>query len=196
MAYITVEELRKAGITEEQASRDRLEALILRAMSLIELHTGQWFEPRQRVYTLDGNGRKSVDLPVPVADPDTLMVWVDGQLLMPGSFSVCSQGEDRWDPYLWRAEGWPRGHRNIRVQGMFGFVEDNGKTPEPIKHACAMYVQLLLKHPDERRRVSQEGAEGAQVTYERDSRFAGYSGDPEIDSILAAYRRPIAVGAV
>lgn len=188
-------DLRSAGITQEQAGSRYLEVLIKQASALIDHYTGIWFEPRRKVFLLDGTGRRTIDLPAPAVELTT--VRVDGRLLIPGDdYEVYSDGEDKDDPYLWRAAGWPKGRRNVEVDGVFGYVTEDGKPPVPIRMACELLVRRLMKRPDERRRVSQEGAEGAQVSYASDARFAGYTGDPEIDSLLAGFRRPIRLGAV
>ena len=55
--YATVAELRGEGVTETMASDDRLNALIAEATSAINQATGQFFEPRKRIFRLDGLAR-------------------------------------------------------------------------------------------------------------------------------------------
>lgn len=192
MPYITVAELRAVGITEEQADDLRLAELIERAEASIEGWCGWWFEVREKTVRLDGNGKKWLDLPIPAVSVDS--VRVDG-IEVAGWVPYC-EDEERFDPRLYWDYGWTQGRRNVEVVGMFGFVESDGSAPQLVRDACHLLVQRFLLPDGEWQRVSQESAEGAQMIYEKDYRFAGWSGDPEIDSRLAQYRRPLGVGVV
>lgn len=193
MPYLTVADLREAGIGEDQVDDARLQQLIAQATALIDSWCGWWFEPRERTLRLDGSGRTWLFLPVPAVRLEA--VRVDGAPVELSRVVAYCDGDDRWDPRLYLASGWPKGRRNVELAGRWGFVEEDGSTPEPIRLACRLLALRLLKHPEEWRRTVQEAGEGASVTYERDSRYAGLTGDPDIDSLLAPYMRPPA-GAV
>lgn len=193
--YLDVWRLRHdGGFTEEQLPDQLAADLIKRASRLIDDWTGWFFEPRMKTFRLDGNGRDMIDLPVPVIRLES--VKVDGQDIPLSRIVVYSQDDDRFDPRMYNGWGWPKGRQNIVIEGEFGFVEDDGSPPEAIQTACMMLVEWLMKSPDERRRVSQESGEGAQIIYEKDYRFAGFTGDRDIDSLLIQYARPLAMGMV
>lgn len=194
MPYLTVWDLRKSGLAEEKVPDGWAEELIEQASALIEEWTGWHFEPRYKVIKLDGNGREELDLPIPLISLDS--VKVDGNTIQRHEVIVYSDGDDRFDPRIYLRWGWPEGRKNVEIAGEWGFVEEDGLPPLAIRQACKLLVFWLLKAPEERRIVSQESAEGAQVIYQQDRRFAGYSGDPEIDSLLIRYRRPIRMGLV
>lgn len=107
----------------------------------------------------------------------------------------------------------PRGQQNIRVQGVFGFTDPNGTpvgdTPQLIEHATRLLVlrnlprlsDVLRRDAAQKRwRLTEE--RNAQGNYKlaqlpSNPAFAGrFTGDPEIDQILASYSRPPRIEAV
>src|SRR3990167_5390037 len=64
MTLITVENLRSEGVSESQASDDRLDALIVQATAFINRVTGQVFEAYEDTILFDGNGRALLHLPI------------------------------------------------------------------------------------------------------------------------------------
>lgn len=121
------------------------------------------------------------------------------------------------DPYEtdvnWVMAEWPRGSQNVEIVGTFGYTEPdgsvNGKTPDLIKHACKLLVLRYLKTlweatgggatPVAMGAITSESTEGQSVGYES-GRAAGrntvFTGDAEIDGILAGFVRPPTMGAV
>lgn len=111
---------------------------------------------------------------------------------------------------------WPIGVRNIQLTGSFGYREYDGtaqgRVPLMITHAANLMVirELPLLAEDEDRadirsrgRITkvktrdQEIAYGAQSTVRPAHQAGGFfTGDPEIDSILAMHVRPPHFGAV
>ena len=109
---------------------------------------------------------------------------------------------------------WPRGYRNVVVVGVFGRTEADGVTvngvvPIEIKRACMMIAisQLapLAEYDAIRDSLSAAGRIKSMKTSTQSVDFhtpnpaAGGSvltGDPDIDAILARYRRPFAIGSV
>src|SRR5262245_6096452 len=65
MPYATVADLRAEGVTEAQASDERLRILIEEASAAIDRMTGWAFEPRSMVLRLDGRGAPSIEPPYP-----------------------------------------------------------------------------------------------------------------------------------
>jgi len=110
----------------------------------------------------------------------------------------------------------PRGQRNVQITGQFGYTEYDGtatgKVPELIAHACklmAMRELPLLVDGDDREdararwRVTEYKTRdqtiklgGVSATSGGRAVVGAYTGDPEIDAILARFRRPIKIRAV
>lgn len=95
------------------------------------------------------------------------------------------------------------GEKNQRVEGSFGFVEPGGCTPEPIKYAL---TKLVIRTYQPLGTSGAGGAPGGPMIEEETDRhrrkwadpFTGNktfstTGDPEVDRILAKYRRPMIV---
>jgi hypothetical protein len=118
-----------------------------------------------------------------------------------------------------RAGVWPRGTQNVELTGLFGYTDPDvggedeltGVTPPLIKHACMLIVirNLARLGDTEAReeslrsnRLTSLRTRDQSVSYAAPSaggstRMLGaFSGDPEIDSILASYCRPPRLGAV
>lgn len=103
---------------------------------------------------------------------------------------------------------WPRGSKNIQVKGVFGYTEPDGsfvgRTPLLIQRVTMMLAarsMSTLASPDEDAlnsgRVKRLKTKDQEIEYERDprDRTSTFTGDPEIDSILTAFRRPLKFGA-
>jgi len=100
----------------------------------------------------------------------------------------------------------PRGHQNIIVKGVFGYTERNGRAcggvPAPIRHVTKLLVMRELdklaetaKRDDalKRYRLTSEKTRDQSYTLEALSasrRTGAFTGDPDIDTILASYVRP------
>lgn len=95
----------------------------------------------------------------------------------------------------------------------FGFAEgvvvhgnasDEAETPRPIRRACMLLVLRGLplltdaEARDEAERghlVTQQTTRDQSYTAKADERFAGLTGDPEVDSLLGDFVRPFGLGA-
>jgi len=117
----------------------------------------------------------------------------------------------------WSRWAWPVGQQNVHVRGVFGFTEPDGspqgRTPMLIAHAAML---LVRRHMDGGGIGAGGGPSSGVVTSERTrdqavsyaspgslgSGRAGspllgaFTGDPEIDTILAQFLRPPAIAAV
>ena len=100
----------------------------------------------------------------------------------------------------------PKGRQNVTVTGTFGYTDydgtSNGRTPVLIEHACTL---LVVRHlpakiagADSKSNIKREKTKEQDVEFGDPSKVAiqgAFTGDPEIDMILAMYRRPAALGA-
>lgn len=119
-----------------------------------------------------------------------------------------------WDGRYVHGLGFSHGSQNIRVSGVFGYTDPDGTpfgtTPLLIKHVTKL---LVLRNLAKLGNVSSrfDALVRARLTSERtrDQSYTisalgtanvpsglGFTGDPEIDNILAMFRRPFGMAAV
>lgn len=208
--YATVAELRGEGVTADQASDARLEALLSNATAEIDRATGWFFEPRDAVFVLDGRGTPSLELPAPPIRIDRLELGGSDVTASLSALVVVGApvGPGFDAPRLtWRCGRFPRGIGNVVVAGRFGFTEPDGtpegRTPPAIRRAC---VLLVLRGLDalggdagfdarNRWRIVEERTRDQSYKLAEPGGSAGPFGDPEIDLALLRYRRPAPLGA-
>lgn len=105
----------------------------------------------------------------------------------------------------------PEGQQNIIAKGVFGFTDlgsrSCGQTPELIRHVCKLLVIRELeqmtnkakREDDQNRfRITSQKTREQSITLESlaaSKRFGFFTGDPNIDTILASYVRPMKLGA-
>jgi hypothetical protein len=123
----------------------------------------------------------------------------------------------RFDPYLSRGRSpeifsaglFPLGVQNIQVTGMFGYTDPDGsptgKTPDLINFACMLMVVRdlpMLADVDardesrNRARVISLTTRGQSIAWSPNKTTNGWTGDREIDDLIASFRRPPTLGAV
>jgi hypothetical protein len=103
---------------------------------------------------------------------------------------------------------WPRGAQNVTVQGVFGYTDPDGtptgQTPDLIRHATKLLVMRemprladLDRREDAQRRwrITSERTRDQSYSLEALQLRGAFTGDPEIDVILAVYQRPPDLGA-
>ena len=100
-----------------------------------------------------------------------------------------------------RSLAWPTGVHNIHVRGVFGYTDPDGspwgETPELIQHVTRLIVARELPKigSDEREdaqwrwRVKGEKARDVQIDMVPLPNFGSWTGDSEIDGILASFTR-------
>lgn len=114
-------------------------------------------------------------------------------------------------PYTFTRLIFPEGQQNVTVSGVFGYTDydganPQGSTPLLIRRACMLLViRDLYKFADisnrdemlKRSRIIIERTRDQSYELENLARLRGamFTGDPEIDNILAAYMRPPFLGA-
>lgn len=201
---------------------------LARAVAFVERATGRFFVQRTGQLSLDGTGDPRLPLPHPVVSTDqggtgvtevligrtadeqetvdaTCYVVTDGALIGPGdprdnpaielipSSSVYTAGT--W----WGEQGtWPGGRRLIQVTATWGYLEEDGSTPEPIVHLLArLCIQQVVENDDaDAKEDVKRGAIVAEQTqgrsYQLGAQASGYglTLDREMDQIIAAYKRP------
>lgn len=205
-----------------------LSAILKRSVRLLERATQRFFVQRVGRLDLAGTGVGRLWLPFPVVSTDqggtgvTEVVIDNGDPLEAASYDANDgawEGPDdpREDPYLeWARTGpwsslpsqpprrelggrtWPLGTKVVGVTASWGYLDEDGTTPEPILHALARLVILntpALDDPgacaDARAgAIVSETTQGRSYTYTDRVAGTGLTLDREIDSILRSYRRP------
>lgn len=210
--YATVQDLRDEGVTAAQASDDRLTALIDEASGFIDRVTGWFFEPRALVYRLDGRGVPSIEPPAPPIRVDRLAVentelsTESDDLVLMGA--PVQPGFDGPRLTLRHDRVFPRGQGNVEAEGLWGYTEPDGTTegrvPLAIRRACILLVlRWMAPLADEdtagdarnRWRIIEERTRDQSYKLDRLQQSGVFTGDPEIDSILGRYQRPLGLGA-
>ena len=208
--YATVADLRDEGVSEARASDARLGVLLDEASRGIDRVTGWFFEPRAMTLALSGRGTAGLEPPVPPIRLERMRVLGAEVPVSPSHLRVVGApvmpGFDA--PRLVRTRGvFPRGWDNVEVEGLWGYTEPDGsatgRTPLEVRRACMLLVLRWLAPigdesvgPEARDpwRVLEERTRDQAVKFDR-ARPGHLTGDPEVDRILARYRRPMGLGA-
>lgn len=216
--YASLGDLRSEGVTLVMASDQRLASLLIEASDYIDRLTGWFFEPRQMVLHLDGRGTPSIEPPVPPIRLENLSVsgslasLLSEDLLVVGSPVLA--GFDA--PRLTLLQRWahphnsrvfPKGHGNIVASGFWGYTEADGtfmgRTPLAIRRATMLLVlRNLSPLGDGDSSTKSQWRILEERTRDQSYRLAPLAsngiiltGDPEIDLLLARYRKPVGLGA-
>jgi len=144
------------------------EQLIQQAMDLIDEKTGQFFNKRSGVYSLEGNNTALMHFPVPIIEIEELLINSTKTELKEGEDYdfVAFKGrqrpqDDRRNPRIKLNIG--RGRGSIfagsitsrvfvkgtltQITGSFGFLEPTGKTPALIQKAVKLLVMQDISTP-------------------------------------------------
>jgi len=164
--YITVSDVRKAGLTDGTKYPDAdVMAAIETWQAFIDRATRQWFAPRVYTAELDGTDSDALHLGVPIISIEYLQINNSGVDLSAEYYKVYSAigyRDDRRNPRIkLTAENarpsiynagstsriFRKGRQNQIVKGVFGFVEADGSTPLLIKRALTKLVVEKLTQP-------------------------------------------------
>ena len=211
--YCSPADLRNEGITEEQASDERLLGLCKLAGQYIDTITGQWFEPRKKTINLDGTGGETLVLPQFLIEANQIHCGglpVKNYVL----YNRISPEDDRNYPKIKRKLGWPKGELNIKISGLWGYVDEdhdgNHVIPPLIIHIAKRLVIMQLpllgdvtaqKEKSERRLIVSETTDGHSYTLDRGLQQLAadrqFTGDSEIDQVLNRYmKRSMGLGLI
>lgn len=160
--YITISDVRDAGITESQASDAVVTAFITRWSQFVDLQCRQWFEPRDLDLYIDGTGARYLWFRVPIIEITALYMNSDWTNVIPEDEYVVYNNlgnglkDDRRNPRIGLADYVPtsssffarpiggglfiKAKKNQRVVGRFGFVESDESTPLMISQAVLRLV--------------------------------------------------------
>lgn len=164
--YITIADVRAAGLDATVATDAEVDAAIKINQQFIERATRQWFYSRPLTLQLDGNSSDTLHLPVPIVSLDSLTINDNDTVLDAEFYRVYDSKDlpdDRWNPRIKLRRGnvdlfqdpfrtdrpliFRKGRQNQTLVGNFGFVESDGSTPELIKRALLVLVIEKLTNP-------------------------------------------------
>jgi hypothetical protein len=200
-----------------------LVVLLNRCAQLVHKVTGRWFLLRNGSLLVDGNGRDHLRLPQPVISEDQggtgvteILVVGDSAAVDEDSYTVndgAAIGEDdpREEPWVEftspsgtsvapeaARSTWPRGRRNLQITADWGYLEEDGTTPEAILHVLARLCVMNavdgddLDGQEDKRRGALliEQTRGRMTQLQQHAAGFGLTTDREIDGILRMYKRP------
>ena len=112
-------------------------------------------------------------------------------------------------PFTFSRLIWPRGQQNVIITALWGFTDYDGSpaggTPDLIRHVTKLLVMRELpkmcadrdarEDAQKRYRLLGEGTRDQHYNLEPNRLFGAFTGDSEIDTILAMFMRPPALGA-
>ena len=208
MAYISVSDLRHEGVTDPPYSTEHVEERITLACRAVDLMTGCFFEAKAaHVVTIDGPGHDYLFLPYPPTKTSSITSIETGEHASGGTNWIAVDSalyevvlplvpDGRFNPKVIHLTGtWPKGKRNIRVTGTFGFVESDGTTTPPQIRDLALRIAVWNM-----KKIGDEGAQRASQIIEeslKDYRYKladpsalaqGSFGDPKIDNLISMFR--------
>ncbi len=219
--YASLKSIRNAYEAACGISDVRLLNVLHRVGSFIERATRRSFLPTFKTVVLDGGGTSTLFLDAPVVAVDALIVdgvvvdaedWIvygrDPRIVW-SSVGPSASIVPGWG-WSWYQRRFPWGRQSVSVSGVFGHVEPNalapwGTVPLEIEHVARLLVArdltasanaaagVVYSGP-----ISSERTRDQSVSYETSRAAAwssGWTGDPEIDGILARWQAPPFVGA-
>lgn len=215
--YIDRDDLDLAGVANDSYEDDELDEIIDTVEELIERLTHDRFRSVTETVHVNGNGRRLLFLKdvmserlVSITDHE---VYIVDPTQSDEVFTTLTENTDFWitkdgmalelpsdelvDPRsAFSAGTWPRGVRNVKFEGVWGWTS----TPKPIKRAAVLLVaQQIDPGYEGLHQVSQLSWSGdvtsSRVTTSR--KILSLTGYPNIDMLLSRYvNRSRSIGAV
>jgi len=165
--YITVQDVRNAGLSAEDYPEAKVVAAIELWQRFLERACRQWFNARTLTFQVDGNDSDTLLFGVPIISIDYLKLnGSDSELdtAYYKSYSGNSYPDDRANPcikligpfecrniFTGPLEGtrmrFLKGRKNQEIKGTFGYVEEDGQTPKMISRALLLLVCEKLITP-------------------------------------------------
>ena len=160
--YLTIAELRAAGIDETTLSDVEAAAKIELWSKYIDEATGQFFDQRYFTLYFDGMNADTFFLPFPIIEVEEFKINDSENALDSSEYVVynryypddrrnpkislkSSQTRNIYDPsYVFDGPLLLHGMLNCSIKGKFGFVEADGSTPALIKRAVLKLISLDL----------------------------------------------------
>lgn len=165
--YITVQDVRDAGVAQSDYGDATVLAAIITWQAFLDRACRQWFIPKALTLNVDGNDSDTLFLGVPIISISSLKINGSDDELDPDYYKVYnsrSYPDDRRNPrikltrndesrdifsmpYQYDILKFRKGRQNQIIVGTFGFTEEDGSVPELIKRALLKLVIEKLTNP-------------------------------------------------
>jgi len=210
--YISPEELYAEGLPRQFGASWVIERILF-VQRYMEKLTEHHFLPRYETFFMDGEDVDLLPLPAPILKIEKISIAdsLDNYVSEPlRNFAIYDSHHerDRNNPRIKisgssnsifnRSAGvFPEGTRNIKIEGYFGYCEEDWTTPLPIKMACKMlvngWINPLFSRKGETSRYKKamlsETTDGHSVSFDKSLKSGQLTGDGEIDAILIQYSK-------
>lgn len=187
------------------------------AMEFIDLQCRQWFEPRSKIFRLEGRNSNVMLFNIPIISMSEIRINSETVGADLRNFEIFDGVQNRRNPRVKLQTGF----RNIytstygrtfrratytEFEGMYGFVEEDGSTPLLIQKAMMILVVNAIKSSIvidsalagvgalKREKTDLHETEYFQPDEVRGGSSGALSGDIEVDRIIKMYRGPISIG--
>jgi hypothetical protein len=166
--YISVEDVRAAGLNVDPPSDGDIQAAILTWQQFIDRACRQWFRPIQLEFYVDGTDSDSLHFGVPIISISELRINGSATALEESRYKIYSSAqypENRGNPRIKLVDSmdqsrdiytasmrngrslFRKGRQNQYISGVFGYVESDGSAPLLIQRALAKLVVEKLARP-------------------------------------------------
>ena len=222
--YITLQQVRDAGITAGDADDATVLAAIKIWMEFIDQQTGQFFNKRSGTYTFEGRNTDVVFFGAPIIDITAIRMNRESVGTPLDNFMIFNSRDfpdNRRNPKLkivskrrnifTGTSSFKTFHRGTtsEIDGSWGFLEPDGTTPALVQRAVLKLVIKAIRNPlDSTTTTSNQGPLKREKTDLHETEYFepgksaveqgdSSSGDVEVDKIIAMYRRaPIIGGSI
>lgn len=168
MPYITVQNIRDAGLTDDVTFPDAtVLSSILTWQALIDRACRQWFSPVTITLKVDGTDSDTLHFGVPIISVEYVKLNNDTNELDTNFYRVYNSiayPDDRRNPRIKLIKSddyrdiytapcsygdlrFRKGRKNQEIKGIFGFVEEDGSVPLLIQRALTKLVIEKLTNP-------------------------------------------------
>ncbi len=168
MSYITVQDVRDAGLTDDVIYSDStIESGILLWQSFIDRACRQWFESKTLTIFADGTDSDTLHFGVPIISIEYLKINNDTTELDESLYRIYNSidyPDDRRNPRIklirsdeyrdiYTSPGctgdlrFRKGRKNQEIKGNFGFIDEDGSVPLLIQRALTKLVIEKLTNP-------------------------------------------------
>jgi hypothetical protein len=205
VAYVDVQDLRNEGVAEPTYSDAWCQDRIALAQAYIEKRLSPLFFERRDAVVLrvDSRGHNTIFLAVPPIDEDAISevaiiaAGVDPVVIDADTYEVDA---DRDCPRLIRTVGlWPKGSRNLRLTGSFGYIEwTTAEPPVAVTPRLIRDLTIRLAVYDLEKAGEAVGSKSDRIISETKSDYSyklseltgsgGDFGDNRIDRVMAMFR--------
>ena len=187
--YCSVDDIREydTSITEASYPNASVTASIEMAVRVIDKETRQWFEPRDAIFTLTGNGINDLVFPVPAIEITS--VSIDGEEIDSDNYKIFKSGT-QVNRFLRNTyDVWPR-DSEIEITGRFGLVEPiTESVPPEAKRLCMILTVMLLKKQNDE--LSYKSERFKDHSYEMADGQELFWGNSEAWRLLDYLRAPV-----